>query len=76
MQTLVAAVLAAWRRAEELATALTPTDPGRERAVYASDRLRDLYEFLTARGTSAHGRSETVTPGGMSADVTDAPAPQ
>ena len=60
MQTLVAAVLAAWRRAEELATALSPTDPGRDRAVYASDRLRDLYEFLTARGASADAGSETV----------------
>ena len=63
MQTLVAAVLAAWRRDDELATALSPTDPGRDRAVYASDRLRDLYEFLTARSASADARTATALDG-------------
>ena len=46
MQTLVANVLAAWRRAERLAEELPP---GRERdaAALAALRLRDVYHELT-----------------------------
>jgi hypothetical protein len=46
MQTLVAEILAAWRRAERLADDLPP---GREQdaAEHACDRLRELYHELT-----------------------------
>ena len=50
MQTLVAEVLAAWRRAERLAEELPEGTPDRAAALVACERLRDLYHDLTRRG--------------------------
>ena len=57
MQTLVANVLAAWRRAERLAEELPP---GRERdaAALAAVRLRDAYHELTRAVASGDGVAE------------------
>ena len=46
MQTLIAQVLGAWRRAERLAESVAP-GPEREAAQQACERLRDLYQALT-----------------------------
>ena len=50
MRTLVAEVLAAWRRAERLAGELAPGTPDQTAAQLASERLRDLYHELTSSG--------------------------
>ena len=50
MKTLVAEVLAAWRRAERLAGELPPGSPEQLAAQSASERLRDLYHDLTSSG--------------------------
>lgn len=50
MQTLVAEILAAWRRAERLSQALPAGTPEHDAAVAACDRLRDLYRDLTTSG--------------------------
>jgi hypothetical protein len=52
MQTLVAEVLAAWRRAERLAETL-PEGPEQDVARAACERLRDLYRDLTTSGVAA-----------------------
>lgn len=54
MQTLVAEILAAWRRAERLSASLDPGTPEREAVQRTSDRLRDAYRELTESGV-AHG---------------------
>ncbi len=50
MQTLVAEILAAWRRAERLTEQLPDATPEHAAAVMACDRLRDLYRTLTTTG--------------------------
>ncbi len=54
MQTLVAEILAAWRRAERLAGTLDPESLERAAVDRACDRLRDAYHELTESGV-AHG---------------------
>ena len=51
MQTLVAEVLAAWRRAERLAATL-PEGHQQDIARAACERLRDLYRDLTTSGVA------------------------
>ena len=53
MQTLVAEILAAWRRSERLVDGLPAGSAEHEAAVQARDRLRDLYRDLTAAGMPA-----------------------
>ena len=56
MQTLVAEILAAWRRAERLSANLDPGTPEREAVQRTSDRLRDdrgLTESGVAHGLTA-----------------------
>ena len=50
MQTLVAEILAAWRRAERLSEQLPPGTPEHDAAQRACERLRDLYHELTTSG--------------------------
>ena len=47
VQTLVAEILAAWRRAERLTESLEPGSTDHAAALHASGRLRDLYQELT-----------------------------
>lgn len=53
MQKLVAEIMAAWRRAERLASTLPPESPEREAAQRACNRLRDAYQELTHSGVAA-----------------------
>lgn len=53
MQKLVAEIMAAWRRAERLASTLPPGSPEREAAQRACNRLRDAYQELTHSGVAA-----------------------
>jgi hypothetical protein len=50
MQTLVAEILAAWRRAERLSESLEPGSADHAAALDASNRLRDLFHDLTSSG--------------------------
>jgi hypothetical protein len=50
MRTLVAEVLAAWRRAERLSAELAEGTPEHAAAQSACQRLRELYGDLTASG--------------------------
>jgi hypothetical protein len=50
MQTLVAEILAAWRRAERLTGTLQEGTPEHAAAQLACDRLRDLFGELTSLG--------------------------
>lgn len=52
MQTLVAEILAAWRRAERLTHDLEPGSPDHAAAISACERLRDLYQDLTTSGVA------------------------
>ena len=52
MQTLVAEILAAWRRADRLTHALEPGTPEHTAAMSACERLRDLYRDLTTSGVA------------------------
>jgi len=52
MQTLVAEILAVWRRAERLADSLPDGSPQQIGARLASERLRDLYHELTSTGAA------------------------
>ncbi len=52
MQTLVAEILAAWRRADRLAGELEPGTPEHAAAATACERLRDLYQDLTKSGAA------------------------
>jgi hypothetical protein len=61
VQKLVAEIMAAWRRAERLASTLPDGSPEREAARHACDKLRDAYQELTHSGvaeaiTAAEGR--------------------
>jgi hypothetical protein len=47
VQTLVAEILAAWRRAERLAEQLEPGTVDQAAAQLACDRLRDLFREIT-----------------------------
>ena len=53
MRTLVAEILAAWRRAERLAGELEEGTAEHDAAVLACERLRDLYRTLTSTGLVA-----------------------
>lgn len=50
MKTLVAEILAAWRRAERLTDELPDATPEHAAALMACERLRDLYRALTTAG--------------------------
>jgi hypothetical protein len=52
MQTLVAEILAVWRRAERLSESLEPGTPQHAAAQLACERLRDLYRELTTSGVA------------------------
>ena len=52
MQTLVAEILAAWRRAERLAASLEPGSAEREAVDRACVQLRDAYHELTESGVA------------------------
>lgn len=52
VQTLVAEILAAWRRAERLAATLDLASPERAAVDRACDRLRDAYHELTDSGVA------------------------
>jgi hypothetical protein len=52
MKKLVAEILAAWRRAERLASTLPDGSAEREAAQRACDRLRDAYQELTHSGVA------------------------
>lgn len=53
MQKLVAEIMAAWRRAERLASSLPPESPEHHAAQRACDRLRDAYQELTHSGVAS-----------------------
>ncbi len=52
MQKLVAEIMAAWRRAERLASTLPEESPEHEAAQRACERLRDAYQELTHSGVA------------------------
>ena len=52
VQKLVAEIMAAWRRAERLASTLPIESPEHEAAQRACDRLRDAYQELTHSGVA------------------------
>jgi hypothetical protein len=58
MQTLVAEILAAWRRADRLTHELEPGTPDHAAATEACERLRDLYRDLTTGAGVAAPTSE------------------
>ena len=53
MQKLVAEILAAWRRAERLASTLPAGSAEHAAAERACERLRDAYQELTHSGVAA-----------------------
>jgi hypothetical protein len=53
LQKLVAEIMAAWRRADRLASTLTPDSPEHDAAQRACERLRDAYQELTHSGVAA-----------------------
>jgi hypothetical protein len=52
VQTLVAEILAAWRRADRLSSELPEGTPEHAAALAACERLRDLYADLTKSGVA------------------------
>jgi hypothetical protein len=52
VQKLVAEIMAAWRRAERLASTLPQGSPEHDAAQRACDRLRDAYQELTHSGVA------------------------
>lgn len=52
MQKLVAEIMAAWRRAERLATTLPEGSAEREAAQRACDRLQQAFQELTHSGVA------------------------
>ena len=52
MQTLVAEILAAWRRAERLANELPEGSLEQSAAQAVAEKLRDVYQELTAMGAA------------------------
>jgi hypothetical protein len=57
MQTLVAEILAAWRRAERLSTELPEGSVEQAAAQAVAEKLRDIYQDLT-KGEAAHEITE------------------
>jgi hypothetical protein len=57
MQTLVAEILAAWRRAERLSNELPKGSLEQVAAQAVAEKLRDIYQDLT-RGEAAHEVTE------------------
>jgi type IV pilus biogenesis protein CpaD/CtpE len=57
MQTLVAEILAAWRRAERLSNELPEGSPEQAAAQAVADKMRDVYQELTQMG-AAHEVTE------------------
>ena len=53
MQTLLAEILAAWRRAERLSHELPVGTPEQAAALAACQRLRQIYRDLTGTGVTA-----------------------
>jgi hypothetical protein len=53
MQKLVAEIMAAWRRAEQIAASMPDGSPERDAAQRACDRLRDAYQELTHSGVAS-----------------------
>jgi hypothetical protein len=53
LQKLVAEIMAAWRRAERLASTLPPESAEHDAAQRACERLRDAYQELTHSGVAA-----------------------
>jgi hypothetical protein len=61
MQTLAAEILAAWRRAQRLASQL-PTGSSQQRAALAAtDRLAEAYEAVAGIGVEAADEAEART---------------
>ena len=60
MQTLIAEILAAWRRAERLSRELRPGTPEQAAALAACQRLRQIYRDLTGTGVT-EPPTETAT---------------
>jgi hypothetical protein len=52
VRTLIAEVLAAWRRAERLANELPPESIEQEAANAACEKLRQVYQELTSSGAA------------------------
>jgi len=52
VQKLVAEIMAAWRRAERLASTLPQESPEHAAAQRACERLRDAYQELTHSGVA------------------------
>jgi hypothetical protein len=75
VQTLVAEILAAWRRAERLAGTLEPGSTERAAVDRACERLRDAYHELTesgvAHGLTAHEARELLARLHPEVDLTD-----
>jgi hypothetical protein len=61
MQTLVAQILAAWRRAERLANELPDGTLEQAAARAVADKMRDIYQDLTENG-AAHDVTEAEAP--------------
>jgi hypothetical protein len=52
VKKLVAEIMAAWRRAERLASTLPEGSPEHDAAARACERLRDAYQELTHSGVA------------------------
>jgi hypothetical protein len=52
MQTLVAEILAAWRRAERLSNELPEGSPEQAAAHAVAGKLRDIYQDITQTGVA------------------------
>jgi hypothetical protein len=61
MQTLAAEILAAWRRAQRLASQLPTGSPAQRAAIEATDRLAEAYEAVTATGVGPVDEAEART---------------
>ena len=67
MQTLVAEILAAWRRAERLAAALPDESREHWAALMAAERLQNLYRDLTRIA----GEVDEATAGALLAELVE-----
>ena len=61
MQTLAAEILAAWRRAQRLASQLPTGSAAQHAAMEATDRLADAYEAVTAADVGPVDEAEART---------------
>jgi hypothetical protein len=61
VQTLVAEILAAWRRADRLSSELPDGSPEHDAALAACERLRDLYHDLTHSGVAHEVTEQEAT---------------